>query len=167
MALIKLAGTVQDSIVDGVGLRYTIFTQGCPHRCPGCQNPHTHDFSGGFEIDTKKILTSILENPLLKGVTLSGGEPFCQAAQLLELAQEVHAHGMDVWAYTGYTLETLQKKKERAIKQLLDEIDVLVDGAYKEAERDLTLPFCASRNQRVIDMKKTRLMQKIVLWQEM
>ena len=166
MASVKLAGTVSDSIVDGVGIRYTIFTQGCPHHCPGCQNPKTHDFAGGSEMDTNALLARVLENPLLSGVTLSGGEPFCQAAPLASLAHEVHAHGMDVWAYTGYTLEDLQRKNERAVDALLGEIDVLVDGAYEEGERDLTLPFRGSRNQRVIDMKKTREMNEIVLWGE-
>lgn len=164
MAFIKLAGTVSDSIVDGAGIRYTIFTQGCPHRCAGCQNPKTHDFAGGLEMDTKAILKNVLDNPLLTGVTLSGGEPFCQAAPLAGLAHEVHAHGMDVWAYTGYTLEDLQGKKESAVDALLDEVDVLVDGAYDESQRDLTLTFRGSRNQRVIDMKKTREMNRIVLW---
>ena len=167
MASVKLAGTVSDSIVDGAGLRYTIFTQGCPHHCPGCHNPKTHDFTGGREMDTQALLAHVLENPLLTGVTLSGGEPFCQAAPLASLAREVHEHGMDVWAYTGYTLEYLQGQNERAVDALLDEVDVLVDGAYEEAERDLTLPFRGSRNQRVIDMKKTREMKEIVLWGEM
>ena len=140
MASVKLAGTVSDSIVDGAGIRYTIFTQGCPHHCPGCQNPKTHDFSGG--------------------------EPFCQAAPLASLAHEVHAHGMDVWAYTGYTLEDLQQKKACEVDALLDEVDVLVDGAYEESERDLTLAFRGSRNQRVIDMKKTRETGEIILWKD-
>lgn len=166
MASIKLAGTVSDSIVDGAGIRYTIFTQGCPHRCVGCQNPRTHDFAGGSEIDTQTILENVLDNPLLTGVTLSGGEPFCQAAPLASLAHEVHAHGMDVWAYTGYTLEDLQGRGESAVDALLDEVDVLVDGAYEEGERDLTLAFRGSRNQRVIDMKKTRERQEIVLWND-
>nr|WP_315410820.1 anaerobic ribonucleoside-triphosphate reductase activating protein [uncultured Selenomonas sp.] len=165
MASVKLAGTVSDSIVDGAGIRYTIFTQGCPHHCPGCQNPKTHDFAGGLEMDTRTILKDVLGNPLLTGVTLSGGEPFCQAAPLASLAHEVHAHGMDVWAYTGYTLEDLQQKKEGAIDALLGEVDVLVDGAYEESERDLTLAFRGSRNQRVIDMKKTRETGGLVLWQ--
>ena len=166
MASVKLAGTVSDSIVDGAGIRYTIFTQGCPHHCPGCQNPKTHDFAGGLEMDTKTILKDVLGNRLLTGVTLSGGEPFCQAAPLASLAHEVHAHGMDVWAYTGYTLEDLQQKKACEVDALLDEVDVLVDGAYEESERDLTLAFRGSRNQRVIDMKKTRETGEIILWQD-
>ena len=166
MASVKLAGTVSDSIVDGAGIRYTIFTQGCPHRCLGCHNPKTHDFAGGLEADTHTLLREVLENPLLTGVTLSGGEPFCQAAPLAHFAHEVHEHGMDVWAYTGYTLESLQERHEAAVDALLDEVDVLVDGAYDEAQRDLTLAFCGSRNQRVIDMKKTRQQQAVVLWSE-
>ena len=109
MASIKIAGTVNDSIVDGEGYRFTIFTQGCPHHCEGCQNPQTHDFTSGKPADTDDLLTHILDNPLLSGVTFSGGEPFCQPAPLAELAEKLHAHGLDIWAYTGYTLEELSR----------------------------------------------------------
>ena len=163
MASIKIAGTVNDSIVDGEGYRFTIFTQGCPHHCEGCHNPQTHDFTSGKPADTEELLTRILDNPLLSGVTFSGGEPFCQPEPLTALARRLHAKALDIWIYTGYTLEQLQSRQEPAINALLETADVLVDGPFHQEERDLTLAFRGSRNQRVIDMNATRLQGHIVL----
>lgn len=158
---IRIAGIVEESIVDGEGLRLSVFTQGCPHHCPGCQNPGTHPATGGHDADTDEILPLIDANPLLDGITFSGGEPFLQPSPLIKLAREVHARGLDVWSYTGYTLEQLIAKKNPAIDTLLKEIDVLVDGRYDEKLRDLTLSFRGSSNQRVIDMKAYRKTGKI------
>ena len=160
---IRLAGTVDDSIVDGDGLRFAIFVQGCPRSCPGCQNPETQDFKGGYLTTTAALLAEIEKNPLLTGVTFSGGEPFAQPSPLAELARACHDHGLDVWSYTGYTLEYLQHKHDHDTDTLLAELDVLVDGDYREDMRDLTLLFRGSRNQRVIDMQKTRKQRRIVL----
>ena len=120
---------------------------------------------GGRRIDTADILAKVKANPLLAGVTFSGGEPFLQPAPLAALARAVHALGLDVWSYSGFTLDELlaRAEKDKATAALLHEIDVLVDGPYAEAERDLTLHFRGSRNQRVIDMKATRQAKKIQL----
>ncbi|WP_295159230.1 anaerobic ribonucleoside-triphosphate reductase activating protein [Selenomonas sp. AE3005] len=158
---IRIAGIVDDSIVDGDGLRLSVFTQGCPHHCVGCQNPDTHAASGGRDEDTENILARIDENPLLTGITFSGGEPFLQPAPLTRLAKEAHKLGLDVWSYTGYTLEELLAKKNPAIDALLRELDVLVDGPYEERLRDLTLNFRGSSNQRIIDMNAFRKTGKI------
>ena len=163
MASIKIAGTVNDSVVDGDGYRFTIFTQGCPHHCAGCHNPQTHDFTAGRLADTDKLLAHIRDNILLAGVTFSGGEPFCQPRPLTELAQKLHAHHLDVWSYSGYTLEELQQMHNPDVDALLAEIDVLVDGRFDETQRDLTLAFRGSRNQRVIDMQATRKTGSLVL----
>ena len=152
---------MDDSIVDGDGLRLSVFTQGCPHHCVGCQNPDTHAASGGRDEDTENILARIDENPLLTGITFSGGEPFLQPAPLTRLAKEAHKRGLDVWSYTGYTLEELLSKKNPAIDALLRELDVLVDGPYEERLRDLTLNFRGSSNQRIIDMNAFRKTGKI------
>ncbi|MBQ1919206.1 MAG: anaerobic ribonucleoside-triphosphate reductase activating protein [Selenomonas sp.] len=157
----RIAGIVDDSIVDGDGLRLSVFTQGCPHHCVGCQNPDTHAASGGRDEDTENILARIDENPLLTGITFSGGEPFLQPAPLTRLAKEAHKRGLDVWSYTGYTLEELLSKKNPAIDALLRELDVLVDGPYEERLRDLTLNFRGSSNQRIIDMNAFRKTGKI------
>ena len=162
---LRIAGILDESVVDGDGVRLTVFTQGCAHRCRGCQNPETQPMEGGYVIDTGKILAEALENPLLTGVTFSGGEPFLQPAPLAELAKALHAQGLDIWSYSGYTLKELAEraKKDKATRALLSEIDVLVDGPYEESQRDLTLHFRGSRNQRVIDMKKTKKAGRIVL----
>ena len=158
---IRIAGIVEESIVDGDGLRLSIFTQGCPHHCPGCHNPDTHPATGGRDADTDEILALVDANPLLDGITFSGGEPFLQPSPLTKLAREAHARGLDVWSYTGYTLEELNAKKNPAIDALLKELDVLVDGRYEERLRDLTLNFRGSSNQRVIDMNAYRKTGKI------
>lgn len=160
---LRIAGIVDDSVVDGEGMRLTVFTQGCPHHCPGCHNPDTHDFQGGYETTTEAILAEIGKNPLLSGVTFSGGEPFMQPAPLTRLARAVHKRGLDVWSYSGFTLEELLARRNPAINALLDEIDVLVDGKFLEEARDLTLSFRGSSNQRVIDMNIWRKTGKIKL----
>lgn len=161
---LRIAGVIRDSIVDGPGIRYVIFTQGCPHHCPGCHNPQTHDFSGGEEADVEDILRQISSNPLLTGVTFSGGEPFAQADALVPLAEEIKAKGKHLMIYTGYVLEDLQKMESDSVHRLLELADILVDGPFLLAERNLTLPYRGSENQRVIDLKKTRESGKIVLY---
>ena len=152
---IRLAGTVNDSIVDGPGFRYTIFTQGCPHHCAGCHNPQTHDFQGGQEAETDEIVREFSKNILLSGITLSGGEPFCQAEACLELAKGARKIGMNVWAYTGYTFEELKAGFEAhpEWKNLLSEIDVLVDGRFEMQLKSLECKWRGSKNQRLIDAK--------------
>ena len=162
---LRLAGTENDSIVDGPGIRFTIFVQGCPHHCPGCHNPQTHDFSGGTLTDTGELLKKIEENPLLDGVTFSGGEPFCQPEACRALAEAARDLGLSVWCYTGYTWEKLMQEADPARLALLDAVDVLVDGPFILAQKSLELKFCGSRNQRLIDVKKTRQAGQVTLWQ--
>ena len=163
---ISLRGVTGDSIVDGPGLRLTIFTQGCLHHCPGCHNPQTHDPEGGSWADTEDILAAAAENPLLDGITLSGGDPFLQPVPCLALAEGAHKIGLNVWTYTGYTWEALWEENAPEKIALLKETDVLVDGPFLLAERSLELRFCGSRNQRLIDVKKSLAEDKVVLWEE-
>lgn len=163
---ISLSGVTGDSIVDGPGLRLTIFTQGCLHHCPGCHNPQTHDPEGGSWADTEDILAAATENPLLDGITLSGGDPFLQPVPCLALAEGAHKIGLNVWTYTGYTWEALWEENAPEKIALLKETDVLVDGPFLLAERSLELRFCGSRNQRLIDVKKSLAEDKVVLWEE-
>ncbi len=155
---IRIAGVVRESIVDGPGIRFVVFCQGCPHLCPGCHNPVTHDFDGGYLCDVEKIVHAIDQNPLLDGVTFSGGEPACQPEGFLTLAKEVKARGLNLIMYSGYTLEELNEmaKSSTALNELLQHIDFLIDGRYEAALRDLTLPFRGSKNQRIIDLNRTR-----------
>ena len=163
---ISLSGVTGDSIVDGPGLRLTIFTQGCLHHCPGCHNPQTHDPEGGSWADTEDILAAAAENPLLDGITLSGGDPFLQPVPCLALAEGAHKIGLNVWTYTGYTWEALWEENAPEKIALLKETDVLVDGPFLLAERSLELRFCGSRNQRLIVVKKSLAEDKVVLWEE-
>lgn len=152
---IRIAGIVNDSITDGPGFRLTVFTQGCPHNCEGCHNPQTHDFSAGTVTDTDDIMAKVKKNPLLDGITLSGGEPFCQSAPCAELARQAHKLGLTVMTYTGYLYEQLASSEDEAVKALLKETDILVDGPFILAKRKLSLMFRGSENQRIIDIKKT------------
>ena len=150
----KIAGTVQDSIVDGPGLRFTVFTQGCPHACPGCHNPETHDMSGGKEMTTDEVIAKMRANPLTDGLTLSGGDPFCQSDDCAVIARAAKADGLNVWTYTGWTFEALLKKAEtdEGVLNLLRTTDVLVDGPFIQSERTLSLAWRGSKNQRLIDV---------------
>ena len=152
---IRVAGIVPQSIVDGPGLRLVVFTQGCPHRCPGCHSPQTHDFEGGQDMPVETILAMLDKNPLLKGITLSGGEPLVRAEELLPLAEGVRARGKGIVCFTGYTFEELLEKMavDPPLAKLLGMIDLLVDGRYDQSQRDLTLPFRGSRNQRLLDLQ--------------
>lgn len=161
----RIAGTVQDSIVDGPGFRFTVFTQGCSHHCPGCHNPQTHDTSGGTEHTVEELLERMRSNPLTDGLTLSGGEPFEQPEDCLLLAQGAHESGLNVWSYTGYLFEFLRDQGTEAQKALLRELDVLVDGPFLLEQRTLSLPWRGSRNQRVIDVPKSLENGDVVLFQ--
>ena len=163
---IRLYGLVTDSIVDGPGFRTAIFTQGCPYHCPGCHNPDSQPFEGGTVWTLDDVEKKFSNNPLLDGITLSGGEPAEQAAACAELARRAHAKGLNVWLYSGSTLEKLNERAQTDadLRALLNEADVLVDGPFLLAERSLELDFCGSRNQRVINMIETRKTGSIVLW---
>ncbi len=161
----RIANTVSDSIVDGPGLRFTVFTQGCPHRCPGCHNPGTHDPAGGREVSVAELAAELSGNPLTDGLTLSGGEPFCQAAECAALARIARERGLNVWAYTGYTYERLLAGEVPDALALLEQVDVLVDGPFVEAEKSYAALFRGSANQRLIDVPKSLAAGAVVLWE--
>lgn len=154
--LLRISGIVEESIVDGPGLRFTVFTQGCPHHCRGCHNPQTHDFSGGKMMNIEEIFSMYQENPILSGITFSGGEPFCQPDSLYQLALKVKALGHNVMVYSGYTHKQLlaMAEKDESICRLLSVTDILVDGPYVEALRDLELKYRGSSNQKIIILNK-------------
>lgn len=153
---LRIAGTVNDSIVDGNGIRFTIFVQGCPHGCEGCHNPQTHDFDGGTISATEELLERIKGNPLLDGVTFSGGEPFCQAEALAVLGREIKQLGLDIVTYTGYTFEQLYENREKAHwGELLAVTDYLIDGPFILAEKSWEVKFRGSSNQRYIDCQRS------------
>ncbi|NJD03275.1 MAG: anaerobic ribonucleoside-triphosphate reductase activating protein [Ruminiclostridium sp.] len=163
ISMLQIAGLVKESIVDGPGFRFVVFTQGCKHHCPGCHNPHTHSFEGGTSVSVDSLLEQILKNPLLDGITLSGGEPFEQAGVCAELAAKVHASGLNVMTYTGYTVEVIQNSSREGWRSLLGETDILVDGRFELDKKNLLLKFKGSENQRIIDVKKTLRDERVVL----
>ena len=151
---LRVAGVIEESIVDGPGIRFVLFLQGCRLHCPGCQNPHTWDFEGGTLVPADEVLARIKGNPLVHGVTFSGGEPFEQAEALLPLAEELKSQGYHLMAFTGYTMEQLLQKPECAA--FLEKLDLLVDGPFIEAEKSLDLRFRGSRNQRILNIPASR-----------
>ncbi|MDL2323906.1 anaerobic ribonucleoside-triphosphate reductase activating protein [Ruminococcaceae bacterium OttesenSCG-928-A16] len=151
---LSLFGFEGDSIVDGPGLRCAIFTQGCPHACQGCHNPASHPFTGGQISTVSQLYTRIKSYPLCSGVTFSGGEPFCQAEALAALAQLLKADGLELAAYTGYTFEELLQGTP-AQQKLLGMLNTLIDGRFELAQRDLTLRFRGSANQRILQVPQS------------
>lgn len=161
--ILRIAGVEKDSILNGPGIRYTIFTQGCPHHCQGCHNPQTWDLEGGQFRKIEELLAEIKATKLLQGVTFTGGEPFLQAPVLVKLGRTIKKIGLDLIAYTGYTWEQLQASKEPGYQDLLTTVDILVDGPFKEEEREWDLPFRGSRNQRIINVPLSLARGQIVL----
>ena len=159
--MLDLSGIVSDSIVDGPGIRTTIFCQGCPHHCEGCHNPETWDFGCGTEVPVEDLVDVVKSNPLCRGVTFSGGEPFAQAEGFAKLARLLKVQGYEVASYSGYTFEELLAGSE-AQKELLASIDILIDGPFVLAERSLEVPFRGSRNQRILDVPKSLAAGKAV-----
>ncbi len=160
--MLDLAGIQGDSIVDGPGIRTTIFCQGCPHHCPGCHNPETWEFGAGTPMAAEEILAIVKSNPLCRGVTFSGGEPFAQAEGYARLARLLKEAGYEVASYSGYTFEQLLRGTP-AQKALLGTIDILIDGPYVEAERSLELSFRGSKNQRILNVPGSLEAGKAVL----
>ena len=152
--MLDLSGIVSDSIVDGPGIRTTIFSQGCPHHCPGCHNPETWAFGCGTQIPVEAVVDIVKSNPLCRGVTFSGGEPFAQAEAFARLARLLKNQGYEVASYSGYTFEELLAGTEEQ-KELLSSIDILIDGRFILAQKSLEVAFRGSHNQRILDVKKS------------
>lgn len=152
--MLDLSGIVSDSIVDGPGIRVCIFCQGCPHHCEGCHNPETWPFGCGTPMEEERLLEIVRSNPLCRGVTFSGGEPFAQASGFAKLARMLKETGYEVASYTGFTFEALLHGTPEQ-KELLQTIDILIDGPFVQAEKSLELIFRGSRNQRILDVPKS------------
>lgn len=180
---IRLYGTAPDSIVDGLGLRFAVFVQGCSHGCPGCHNEDSQPACGGTVQRIDDLVARITANGLVQGVTISGGEPFEQAPACAELARRLRERGLSVWTYSGYRYEDLAARAAIAeleggnavaglssvdaagARDLLTVTDVLVDGPFVQELRSYELPWRGSSNQRLIDVVATRVEGHIVLWE--
>ena len=162
---LKIAGIVQESIVDGPGIRYVIFTQGCPHNCKGCHNPDTHSLAGGTLVDIDEIIDEIKSNDIISGVTFSGGEPFLQPLPLSYLAEQLHLSGYNIVCYTGYTYEQLLEMENinSDISRLLSSIDILIDGPFILEKKSMDLKFKGSSNQRIIDVVQSSKNNNVVI----
>jgi anaerobic ribonucleoside-triphosphate reductase activating protein len=159
---VQIAGIAKESVTDGPGLRTTIFFQGCSHACPGCHNPQTWSFSGGTQYDLEDFIRQLPDTPLIKGVTLTGGDPFYQPQSAAIIAHEYKKRDKDIWVYTGFTWEELLSGAKTEMLELLKTCDVLVDGPFIQAQMDLTLPFRGSSNQRLIAVQESLKSGKIV-----
>jgi len=159
---IRVFGIVKESIVDGPGLRYVVFTQGCLFHCEDCHNKESWDLDKGYFVEINDIIKEIRQNPLLRGLTLSGGEPTLQAKMCLDLARRVRKMGLDVVLYSGHTYEEIIINKD--LSKLINECDYLIDGKYDHSMRSLCLLFRGSTNQRIIDLNKTRKNSNVTLY---
>ncbi|WP_280771041.1 anaerobic ribonucleoside-triphosphate reductase activating protein [Salipaludibacillus daqingensis] len=152
----RILSIIHDSIVDGEGLRTTMFFAGCPHECIGCHNPESWLYENGQLYSVDALLKTVTDFPLNQ-VTFSGGEPFHQAMEIIPLAKEIKAMEKNIWCYTGYTFEWLHSHGNEYQKTLLTYIDTLVDGPFIQNLRDTTLHFRGSTNQRIIDLNSVLL----------
>lgn len=162
---LRIYGLEQNSYVDGPGIRMAIFFQGCLKHCEGCHNPKSHPINGGDKTDTEDIKKKIAEDPLLDGITLTGGEPFLQPKPALNIAKFAHSRNLSVWCYSGYTWDELNWWEDTR-KELLREIDVLVDGPFEIGKKSFDILWRGSRNQRIIDVKKSLEKGEVVEWKE-
>lgn len=162
---IRLSGISYESLVNGPGMRRVFFAQGCKHNCKGCFNPDTHDFNGGEEKDIDDLIKDTLHNPILRGVTFSGGDPWEQADKFAYMAKVFKDNGLDIWSYTGYTYEYILENKDKRLgwNELLNNIDVLVDGKFEEEKKQDGLKYKGSVNQRIIDVKESLRLNKIII----
>lgn len=155
----NMAGFYDESISNGLGWRAVLFVSGCPHNCPGCHNKVAQDYNYGKKFNKQEIIDRIMDNSILKGITISGGEPLCKEniPEVLDFIKEVKAKrpNFNIWCYTGYTLEQLEQRNDETTNKCLSEIDVLVDGRFVEARKDPNLRFRGSSNQRIIDIHKS------------
>ncbi len=162
----KMAGFYDESISNGTGWRAVLFVSGCPHNCPGCHNKEAQNFNYGEDFNEEEILNRIKDNSILKGITISGGEPLCKEniPEVLKFIKNVKKikPNFNIWCYSGYTLEELLDRKDTVTNECLNEIDVLVDGEFKQDLKVPNLKFRGSSNQRIIDLKPTLKTHKFI-----
>jgi len=155
----NLAGFYDESISNGLGWRAVVFVSGCPHHCVGCQNKIAQDFNYGKKFDKEELIQKMKENSILKGVTLSGGEPLCKenVPEILDFIKTIRKEipNFNIWCYTGYTIEELINRNDDELNECLKEIDVLVDGRFIQEKKEPGLKFRGSSNQRIIDVNES------------
>ena len=162
----KMAGFYDESISNGLGWRAVLFVSGCPHNCPNCHNKAAQDYNYGQEFDKESIIKRICDNSILKGITISGGEPLCkenitEVADFIEDVKKVRPE-FNVWCYSGYTMEQLQSRNDETTNRALKDIDVLVDGRFVESMKKPNLKFRGSENQRIINVPESLKVHKVI-----
>lgn len=162
---IRLAGIAYESLVNGPGMRRVFFSQGCRHNCKGCFNQDTHDFNGGEELDMDELIKDVIDNPMLRGVTFSGGDPLERAEDFAYMAEAFKKKNLNIWCYTGYKFEDIINNLDnnKGWRLLLSNIDVLVDGRFEEENKNDRLKFRGSTNQRIIDVPSSLKCGEIVI----
>lgn len=153
----RYAGLITNDFANGTGTCVSFWTQGCPHHCPSCQNPETWDFQGGKEVPTDirgQIIKAICANGITRNFSVLGGEPLCdenldEVDKIITGVRAAYPQ-IKIFVWTGYILEELKEKKNDKINHILSQIDVLIDGPFIQAERDITLELRGSRNQRIL-----------------
>lgn len=162
----NMAGFYDESISNGLGWRAVLFVSGCPHHCPGCHNPETQNYNYGTQFNKREILDRIIDNPILKGVTLSGGEPLCKEniSDLLDFVKDLKNEKpeFNIWCYSGYTLEELIARNDEVTNEMLENIDILVDGEFELDRKNPTLKFRGSDNQRIVDVKQSINQNRVI-----
>ncbi|MBQ9697573.1 MAG: anaerobic ribonucleoside-triphosphate reductase activating protein [Acidaminococcaceae bacterium] len=163
MNTVRIAGSKKHSSVNGPGVRYVLFLQGCPHHCPGCQNPETHDPAGGTERNVDEVIQDILQTKYLDGLTLSGGDPLMQPEAVIAITGAAKKAGLNIWLYTGWTFEQIQKGAagDKA-KEALALLDVLVDGPFVEKLKTGNAIWRGSDNQRLIDVQRSLAVGNVI-----
>lgn len=165
MKKVRLSGIAYESLVNGPGLRRVFFAQGCKHNCKGCFNPETHDFEGGEEFNIDSLIDDAKSNPMLKGITFSGGDPLEQGESFAYMAKRFKEIGLNIWVFTGYKFEYILENLDKIAgwRELIENIDVLVDGRFEETLKNDNLKFKGSSNQRIIDVKSSLIEKKVNL----
>ena len=161
--LLNIAGFVPESITDGPGIRFVVFCQGCVHKCYGCHNSETWSFEIKENYTALQIYEKIKSNPLITGITFSGGDPMCQAEGFVSLAKLCKKSNLEIALYTGYTYEDLIQNGSKYQKELLENIDVLIDGKFILEQKSLSIKFKGSTNQRIIDVKESLMQDRVIL----
>lgn len=157
MNKVRLSGIAYESLVNGPGIRRVFFAQGCKHNCEGCFNPDTHDFNGGENFDMDLLIEDVKSNPMIKGITFSGGDPFEQGKSFAYMAKRFKEIGLNVWSFTGYRFENILEHlgEDNGWKELIGNIDVLVDGKFNQSLKKDGLKYKGSANQRIIDVRES------------
>ena len=160
-----MSGIEEYSVANAKGITQVLFSSICKHNCFNCHNPESHHYANGYDSTVDELFESVIKNKN-KVVTLSGGDPFFQAENFYKLAQMIRQRThKTIWIYSGFTFEQIVNHTDKYMLKLLQQCDVMVDGKFEESEKDLTLKFRGSSNQRIINIQESLKQNEVVLYQ--